>query len=108
MGSLRSARLLTAVCLLAAGCVDTKDVFVRRDQYTEPLTAAEGFLGYNDVAGKSPVCGACHAEKYDEWKDTKHAGAWSALTESGQAQQSCEGQQPASPACCRRASCGSG
>jgi len=90
MGSLRSARLLTAVCLLAAGCVDTKDVFVRRDQYTEPLTAAEGFLGYNDVAGKAPVCRACHAEKYDEWKDTRHASAWSALAESGQAQESCE------------------
>ena len=60
MGSLRSARLLTSVCLLAAACVDTKDVFVQRDLYTEPVTAAEGFLGYNDAEAKTPVCrGLC-------------------------------------------------
>ncbi len=91
MGSLRSARLLTSVCLLAAACVDTKDVFVQRDLYTEPVTAAEGFLGYNDVEGKTPVCRGCHAAKYDEWKDTKHASAWSGLQSGGQVQESCEG-----------------
>jgi predicted CXXCH cytochrome family protein len=90
MGSLRSARLLTSVCLLAAACVDTKDVFVQRDLYTEPVTAAEGFLGYNDVEGKTPVCRGCHAAKYDEWKDTKHASAWTGLQSGGQVQESCE------------------
>lgn len=90
MGSLRSAGLLTSVCLLAAACVDTENAFVERNLYTEPVTAAEGFLGYSDVEGKAPVCRGCHGGPYEEWKNTKHASAWDSLQSSGPAEESCE------------------
>lgn len=90
MGSRRSWLLPTSVCLLTAACVDTKAVFVEQDLYAEPATAAEGFLGYNDVEGKVPVCGSCHVGLYGEWRDTKHADAWNGLQDSGHAQESCE------------------
>lgn len=90
MGSLRSVLLMTSACLLAAACVDTKEVFVERDLYSQPPTAAQGFLGYNDIDGKVPVCGSCHVGVYAEWKDTHHANAWQDLQDTGHASEHCE------------------
>ena len=90
MGSLRSGLMATSACLLLVACVDTKEVLVDRQLYTDPPTAAQGFLGYNDVDGKVPVCGSCHVGMYGEWKGTKHANAWNDLQDSGHAAESCE------------------
>ncbi len=90
----RHLGILMAIVLTAgavAGCVDEKKVLEPSPSFETPPAAAEGFLGYADTVAGKPVCGNCHAGKYAEWKQTKHAQAWADLQASGHATAACEG-----------------
>ena len=84
-------RLLFAVLVLtAAGCQDTKKVFVAFPLFEDPPTAPASFLGYSDQNDKLPVCGNCHVGQNAAWQQTAHAGSWETLQASGHAQDFCE------------------
>ncbi len=80
------------VGLAASGCVDEKIVYRDRELFEEPLTQAQGFLGYSDQAAKGTTCGNCHVGTQSQWKGSEHADAWATLVNSGQqnAQGSCD------------------
>ncbi|MDX1492572.1 MAG: cytochrome c3 family protein [Longimicrobiales bacterium] len=83
---------LSAVALaILAGCVDEKIVYQNRELFEEPLSAANGFLGYTSTEDKLTVCGNCHVGTQGEWEETAHADAWNGLQDSGHAQAFCEG-----------------
>ncbi|MEQ9401371.1 MAG: cytochrome c3 family protein [Longimicrobiales bacterium] len=77
--------------LLASACVDEKIVFRDRELFEEPLTQAQGFLGYSNQDAKLTSCGNCHVGTQSEWDETAHADAWATLQESGGAQEFCNG-----------------
>jgi predicted CXXCH cytochrome family protein len=78
------------VLAVLSGCVDESVVQQDSNLFDDPPTAAQGFLGYSDQAGKLTVCGNCHVEKQSEWEQTPHAHAWSTLQNSGEAEALCE------------------
>ncbi len=83
---------LAAVALTA--CTDKETVFVERPFFEDPPANAAGFLGYGTAdarAASFTVCGNCHIGTQSEWKNTKHASAWSTLQANANAQASCEG-----------------
>lgn len=77
---------LLAVITLSA-CRDV--VFRDRELFNPPPEAANGFLGYFDVAEKRTTCGNCHVGIQREWEQTAHASAFATLENSGQAQDFC-------------------
>jgi predicted CXXCH cytochrome family protein len=83
--------LLGLTVAALSSCVDESLVQRDSDVFDDPPSAAMGFLGYSDRAGKATVCGNCHVEKQSEWEQTRHALAWSVLQNSGEAEASCEG-----------------
>ncbi len=76
-------RLGYLVALTAAmavnGCTDEKIVYRDKALFQTPATVAAGFVGYQSDSSKTPTCGACHVEVLGEWKETKHANAWTTL-----------------------------
>ena len=74
-----------------AGCTGEKVVFRDRAPFNAPATAAQGFLGYYDVASKQTTCGNCHASFQAKWRGTGHASAWADLQASSAAAASCQG-----------------
>ncbi len=83
---------ITALAIaLVTGCVDTKRVVETRPLFEQPPNAAQGFLGYSDVASRKPVCGNCHIGHYNEWKETDHSHAFADLQASDHAAPTCEG-----------------
>jgi predicted CXXCH cytochrome family protein len=74
----------------ASGCVDEKIVYRDGPNFAAPPAAAASFLGYSDSATKATVCGSCHVTQQGKWKTTKHAGAFSTLSKSGQMQGFCQ------------------
>jgi predicted CXXCH cytochrome family protein len=74
----------------ASGCVDEKIVYRDGPNFAAPPAAAASFLGYSDSATKATVCGSCHVTQQGKWKTTKHAGAFSTLSKSGQMQGLCQ------------------
>ncbi|MDT8340954.1 MAG: cytochrome c3 family protein [Longimicrobiales bacterium] len=77
------------LALNTAACTDK--VFVERELWEEPPSAAQGFLGYSDANAGLPTCGNCHIGQNSKWQGTAHAHAWATLQESGSAQKFCEG-----------------
>lgn len=84
---MRRFRVLTAVLALTltglAGCVDDEGP-------ATPPELDEAFIGYSNVQTGQTTCGNCHIGKQRDWQATAHAGAWSTLQASGQAQAFCE------------------
>ncbi len=70
-------------------CTDEKIVFRDRPPFNPPPDATNGFLGYFTVNTKQTTCGNCHVGTQGQWKNTKHARAWSDLQASGHATGSC-------------------
>ncbi len=89
----RTGRIAMAVlvALSLAACVDTQRVLVDKPLFEQPPAAAQGFLGYSDVAAGKPVCGNCHVGHYAEWQGTAHSHAFKDLQASDHAAASCEG-----------------
>jgi hypothetical protein len=75
---------------LLGGCGD-QIVYRDVNAFPEPLPGAAGFLGYSNVEAKRTVCGNCHVGKQAQWRQTKHANAWSTLAASTAAATVCEG-----------------
>jgi predicted CXXCH cytochrome family protein len=65
--------------LLSVGCVDEKVVFRDRELFEQPPDSINNFLGYFDVAAKTPVCGNCHVGQTAVWRGTAHADAWASI-----------------------------
>jgi hypothetical protein len=79
---------MAALLMLAAsGCVDEKIVYRDAPRWSEPPTAAGGFLGYARQTDTLTVCGSCHAGVQAEWQRTAHATAWASLQGAGAAVQ---------------------
>lgn len=76
--------------LLLAACEDTKIIEVERPFFPQPIEAAGGMLGYDEIDAKLTVCGNCHVGQQGEWEETAHADAWASLQASGHASESCE------------------
>ena len=79
------------LALTATACVDEKIVFRDRELFEEPLTQAQGFLGYSDQVSSTTTCGTCHVGPQSQWEGTAHADAWATLEGSGHSQTFCEG-----------------
>ena len=77
--------------LVAGACTEEKIVFRDRAPFNPPADAANGFLGYYDVATKQTTCGNCHVGAQLLWENTAHANAWADLQGSGEAAAFCEG-----------------
>ena len=76
----RGPVLVRLVALLgAAACVDEKVVYRDRAQFDDPPSAAASFVGYNQLASRRTVCGACHITQQTLWLGTKHANAFRTL-----------------------------
>jgi predicted CXXCH cytochrome family protein len=88
--AMRTGGVLTlfAVLLPLTGC----DEIVYRDRpIDEPVTAAQGFLGYANASQKLTMCGQCHSTFQRQWSETAHSGAWATLQASAGNQALCEG-----------------
>lgn len=86
-------RILNCVFIsapLLSGC-DSDVVFRDRELFQQPVTAAQGFLGYSDETSGLTACGNCHVGVQGQWASTAHADAWAGLQASGSAQEFCEG-----------------
>jgi len=82
--------VVAAAAIVALGaCTDEKIVYRDRPPFNPPPDAANGFLGYFTVNTKQTTCGNCHVGVQGQWKNTKHAQAWSDLQSSGHATGSC-------------------
>ena len=77
--------------LLGVGCTETEIQFVDREPFNPPPDAAAGYLGYYTPGTKQTTCGNCHAGGQGAWAQTRHAGAWVTLQNSGSAQPFCAG-----------------
>ena len=65
-------------------CTTEKIQYVTRPPFNPPPDLSSGFLGYFTVSDKQTTCGNCHVLHQRDWKNTKHAGAWTSLVASGQ------------------------
>ena len=83
--------LLALALSSLSACVDEKIVYQDRTLFEEVPSAAADFVGYTDHDTKLTVCGNCHVEKQNAWKETVHATAWEDLQASGHATAACEG-----------------
>lgn len=61
------------------GCTDEKIVYRDKPLFETPVSVAAGFVGYQSAESKTTTCGSCHIEVAGQWKETKHASAWSTL-----------------------------
>ena len=90
----RSARLAfgaaAAAMLILSGCTKTDTVYVETPPWENPSDTAGEFMGYNNSASKTTVCGNCHVGQSSRWAETAHATAWQGLQDSGHAQAFCE------------------
>jgi predicted CXXCH cytochrome family protein len=97
---MKLGHLVAAIAAVVAfgACTDEKLVYINRP-FNPPPDAANGFLGYFDVASKQTTCGNCHVEHQREWKATKHAQAWGDLQALAQPadKSSCVGCHTVSP-----------
>lgn len=85
------AAVIGLVGLAALSCINDDAVFTSLRSFEDPPAAAQGFLGYaTGTAERRPICGNCHVGKAADWRQTRHASAWSTLQESGLAQETCE------------------
>jgi len=82
--------LLVAPALVAQGCVDDDVLYEDQPSWTEANDPVYGFLGYEDVEAKTPVCWTCHPGLQAQWQETAHADAWEGLQSSGHAESYCE------------------
>lgn len=80
---------------VGTGCTETQYVFdttvIERPAFNQPADSLNGFIGLYNVAENQTSCGNCHVDFQAAWADTKHAGAWATLQNSGHAQASCAG-----------------
>ncbi len=74
----------------AVGCTDEKIVYRDKPLFETPASVAAGFVGYQASDSKSTTCGACHVEVAGEWKETKHANAWTTLQSNSGKKGYCE------------------
>lgn len=82
-----SLSFVAVATLSAAGCL--KDDTGPADPIDTVAAEAGGFVGYAEPAEGLTVCGQCHTEKQASWSQTRHAGAWNTLEETGAAQDFC-------------------
>ncbi|HEY0671595.1 MAG TPA: cytochrome c3 family protein [Longimicrobiales bacterium] len=83
-------RALSFTLLIALTACNDQIVYRDAQLFEQPPAGAAEFLGYTSVATKKTVCGNCHVGKQAEWEQTRHAGAWLTLQNSGASQALCE------------------
>ena len=81
---------ILGLALVLGGCTD-KIVYKDLPDFVAPPEAAQGFLGFSDVAAKRTTCGNCHSGKQAQWEGTAHSHAWETLASSGASATLCEG-----------------
>ena len=81
--------LIAAILLLGACSADEKILYRERDPFNPPPDAANGFLGYYDVAAKQTTCGNCHVDYQAKWQTTAHAGAQATLAANTHSNPTC-------------------
>jgi hypothetical protein len=74
-----------------------KTVYRDAPLFRNPPAGAAGFIGYDDEATKTTVCGNCHVGQQQRWETTAHADAWATLQNSGHSQAVCEGCHTVNP-----------
>ena len=91
----RSLAALVGTVALAfiAGCTETntQTEYVERPMFNPPPDSVSGFMGYYTASTKQTTCGNCHVSFQGQWVDTRHAGAYDDVANSGHAASYCYG-----------------